>query len=78
MSNEIIKDVKEICDDLLHEVKGMNKLDLLFGSVHAAHNDGYLYDEQRDALYNHLEKTANICNIETKRDIFGMPVVKRR
>ena len=47
MAREMTKEIKAICDDLSHYVLGENKLDLLFGSVNAAENDGYLNDKQR-------------------------------
>jgi len=73
MAREMVKDIKEICDDLLHDVGGDNKLDLLFGSVYAAWNDGYLDKKQRDIINDNLVKIANICDIKTGRDPWGTP-----
>lgn len=77
MTRQMIKEIKEICDDLSNDILDENKLDLLFGSVYAAENDGYLNEKQRDVLYDNLIKIANICDIKTGRDSLGMPFVKK-
>ncbi len=75
MVREMIKDLKEICDDL-RQKKGYvgfettqeeyNKLDLIKAAVSTFHGEDYIDNGQKLALDDILKKIEKTCNIKSR------------